>query len=290
MLGLGLEYLSSSDDSDRERKVSSSSPSATEKAPVEKPAPGLKRIRKLPSLPSTFDSASAAHNNPSAHQGRVRSRPFADGDYYAHVYVELDVSAPLRRTIDATLAEASSTCEVHALVPTDGKLHVSLSHPLPLRRDAVKSFPSTLSRTLSGAGAFSLSLAGAPVVYYNTLGGPTQAAGRGKPTPGARAFLGLRVGAGARELADLLGKQEGVLAKMHLPLYHAQPEFHASFGWALCPSPQEGGDINPEATPFPVGLVARLAQHTDPVLAEHPGWHVGALCVKVAKDVTRIQL
>ncbi|BEJ12765.1 hypothetical protein CspHIS471_0212250 [Cutaneotrichosporon sp. HIS471] len=250
MLGLGLDYPSSSDDSDRERKVSSSSPSATEKAPVEKPVPGPKRPRKLPSLPSTFDSASAAHNNPSAHQGRVRSRPFADGDYYAHVYVELDVSAPLRRTIDATLAEASSTC----------------------------------------AGTFSLSLAGTPVVYYNTLGGPSQAAGRGKPTPGARAFLGLRVGAGAKELADLLGKQEDVLAKMHLPLYHAQPEFHASFGWALCPSPQEGGDNSPEATPFPVDLVARLAQHTDPVLAEHPGWHVGTLCVKVAKHVTRIQL
>ncbi|GMK59091.1 hypothetical protein CspeluHIS016_0701060 [Cutaneotrichosporon spelunceum] len=297
MLDLGLDYPSSSgSESDHEptrkrHKVSSASPSATGKAEVKanKPTPAPKPPRKLPSLPSSYASASAAHDNPSAHQGRVRSRPFVDGDYYAHVYLELDVSASLRRAIDAALAEASSA-EVRAVVPSDGKLHVSLSHPLPLRRDAVKPFPTAVSRALSDAGAFSLSLAGPPVVYYNTFGGPSQAAGRGTPTPGARAFLGLRVGAGARELAGLLTKLEGILVKMHLPRYHAQPEFHASFGWALCPSQEGGGDCSTGVTPFPADLVARLARHTDPVLAEHPGWRVSALCVKVAKDVERIEL
>ncbi|KLT41479.1 hypothetical protein CC85DRAFT_119336 [Cutaneotrichosporon oleaginosum] len=248
----------------------------------------------MPSLPPTFDSASAAHNNPSAHQGRRRSRPFVDGDYYAHVYLELDVSLSLRRAIDAALAEAGSISpqEVHALLPANGKLHVSVSHPLPLRRDAVETFPHTLAAALRSTGRFALSLAGAPVVYFNTLGGPSRAAGRGTPTPGARAFLGLRVGAGAKELVGLLGRVESVLKKMHLPLYHAQPEFHASFGWALCPdaSTQEGEGDERAVTPFPDDLVARLAGHTDAALAAHPGWHVSTLNIKVAKEVTTVQL
>jgi hypothetical protein len=209
------------------------------------------------------------------------------------VYVELDVSPSLRGALDAALDEASSA-QVHALVPADGKLHVSLSHPLPLRRDAAKSFPPAVARALAGAGPFALSLAGTPVVYYNTLGGPSRAAGRGSPAPGARAFLGLRVGAGARELRELLGKLEGVLSTLHLPLYHAQPEFHASFGWALCPDVKEGVKegvkTDDKTTPFSDGLVARVAAHTDAALAGHPGWRVSALCVKVAKEVTRIPL
>lgn len=257
--------------------------------PEPKPTPPAKRQR-LPSLPSTFDSASLAHNNPAAHQGRLRARPFVDGDYYAHVYVELEVPSALGRVIDQIVSEARKTGErVHSLLdepapstsssaatsassspqpqPQPGPssptppppplrppvsaarrwrpLHVSLSHPLPLRRDARDTFRTAVARALASSGAFKLSLAGEPVVYYNAPrsacsdradkpGDASRQAGRGRPTAGARAFLGLRVGAGARELGVLLGKLEGVLKRLHLPLYHEEAEFHASFAWALC--------------------------------------------------------
>lgn len=278
------------------------------------PPPKAKAARKLPSLPASFDSASRAHDDPKAHQGRKRARPFVDGDYYAHVYVALDVSPELGRAIDAVVSEAtahslvsepsssstSSTTPPSTSSSTDKtktyrQLHVSLSHPLPLRRDMVSSFAPAVRRALSGTGGFRLSLAGAPVVYYNAPGGAARMPGRGLPRVGGRAFLGLRVGAGTKELAALLERLEDVLKRLHLPLYHDEPEFHASFAWALCTLPDGGGREDDEdekdvLSPFPPDLVGRLAEHTDAALAVHPGWNVQVLCVKVAKDVVRIPL
>ena len=80
---------------------------------------------------------------------------------------------------------------------TDGpSLHVSLTHPFPLRRSQIRPFQADLTkqlRTLEHLGGFKLSLAGQIKVYYNGK----RYGGEGS---GGRAFMAFRVGAGASEV------------------------------------------------------------------------------------------
>lgn len=106
-------------------------------------------------------------------------------------------------------ARAQSLCaqhELHSLLdppqpegassklPT---LHISLTHPLPLRRSQINDLQSDLQNKLRDQGlrAFRLSLAAKIRMYYN---------GRryGGEGVGGRAFLALRVGAGSTEVGE----------------------------------------------------------------------------------------
>ncbi|RXK41326.1 hypothetical protein M231_01476 [Tremella mesenterica] len=138
-------------------------------------------------------------------------------------------------------------------------LHISLSHPLGLRRSQIATFLSELSKavkdvkktiqpmTRSTSNISSshetsemggdekvklrLSLAGNIKVYYNGK----KTGGQGD---GGRTFFALRLGAGDPELRNLLSKAvEPTLAKFHLPNYHLDPELHSSFAWCLLNSP-----------------------------------------------------
>jgi hypothetical protein len=83
-----------------------------------------------------------------------------------------------------------------------GELHISITHPLPLRRSQVDSLRVELTSALKSWAStrriesVKCSLAGVPTVYYN--GKVT--GGEGK---GGRAFMALRVGAGAGEVCSL---------------------------------------------------------------------------------------
>lgn len=145
-------------------------------------------------------------------------------------------------------------------------LHVSLSHPLPLRRPLSAAFAARVAHAVADVPAFALGLAWPPKVYNNA------------PSRGPRrAFLALRTAAGTRELHALLARIDALLRTEHLPTYHEDPEFHTSFAWWL------DGD----------GRVAieRLDERKDEVLgALKSGWKVTHVCVKVAKTVTRVPL
>lgn len=294
--------------SDNRRKVSTSSHAAPQNTASSAAKPSRPR-KKLPCLPKSYSGISA--DNPEQHGGRVRARPFVDGDYYAHVYVErelkaadvelttVDVSDELSSILDklGQAVEDELGVRVHSLLsssePTvedtaeseDGELpttrrtkrgwrkmeqtpalHVSLSHPLPLRRPLSQNFPGLVAQTLRDTPAFSVGLAWPPKVYNNA------------PKHGPkRAFLALRTSAGTREMGTLLEKVDGLLKKEHLPTYHEDPEFHTSFAWWLDTEQQ-----------FDVG---GLERHKEEVLtALKGGWRITHVCVKVAKTVTRIPL
>lgn len=80
-----------------------------------------------------------------------------------------------------------------------GELHISITHPLPLRRSQVDPLRIELTTALKswartrGIESLKCSLSGSPTVYYN--GKATGGEGSG-----GRAFLALRVGAGAAEV------------------------------------------------------------------------------------------
>lgn len=98
---------------------------------------------------------------------------------------------------------------IHSLLETPtpsqkaGELHISITHPLPLRRSQVDPLRVELTSALKswarnrGIESMKCSLAGIPSVYYN--GKATGGEGRG-----GRAFLALRVGAGATEVRSLI--------------------------------------------------------------------------------------
>lgn len=84
-----------------------------------------------------------------------------------------------------------------------GELHISITHPLPLRRSQVDPLRIELTTALkswartSRLESITCSLSATPTVYYN--GKVTGGEGSG-----GRAFLALRVGAGATEVCHLL--------------------------------------------------------------------------------------
>jgi hypothetical protein len=124
------------------------------------------------------------------------------------------VKAPksLRTVISDLVAHAQTQLPkhvIHSLLETPtpsqqaGELHISITHPLPLRRSQVDPLRIELITALKiwarmrRVGSMRCSLAGCPSVYYN--GKAT--GGEGK---GGRAFLALRVGAGATEVSPLM--------------------------------------------------------------------------------------
>lgn len=161
-------------------------------------------------------------DDPALHQGRSRSRPFVPGELNAHIYLSCKlhrvpdraelkgtVKAPksLRTAITDLIASAQAQLPHHTLyslleTPTPsqkaGELHISITHPLPLRRSQVDPLRVELAAALKAWARtrqvenIKCSLAGVPTIYYN--GKATGGDGKG-----GRAFLALRVGAGAVE-------------------------------------------------------------------------------------------
>lgn len=122
----------------------------------------------------------------------------------------MKISTSLRRALDELVAVAQTKLPgytLHSLLATPtpsqkaGELHVSLTHPLPLRASQVEPFRAELSDNLrrwsrsTALSSFKCSLAGRLSVYYN--GKATGGEGAG-----GRAFMALRLGAGAREVCS----------------------------------------------------------------------------------------
>ncbi|WVF66982.1 hypothetical protein IAT40_001725 [Kwoniella sp. CBS 6097] len=293
-------------------------PPLVRKSPVKSnsPQPPLKRPRKLPSLPSSFESG--PKDDPTLHQGRTRTRPYVDGDYNAHVYLSLTLPPALRATLEELLATLKLELQGYTVHSSLESLHISLTHPLPFRRNHIVPFRNKLSTQLRGHGPFRLSLIGDVKVYYNRS--QMQAMGDGDDAPavtGGRAFFALRTGAGSDELMTMLDDIiRPILEMMHLPTYHENPEFHTSFGWCLLnplnpsrsqlsdealmddndadsPGPRAddaglGKKVNVTTLPLTDEALAEAnARFREKVLALQPngGWEVDCVRFKAGKEV-----
>ncbi|WWC60210.1 uncharacterized protein I303_102776 [Kwoniella dejecticola CBS 10117] len=203
-----------------------------------KALPTAKRQKKLPSLPETFDTG--PKDDPSKHQGRRRTRPYVDGEYNAHLYLSLKIPSGFRTVLEDVLSVFQEEVPSHKIHSLLSSLHISLTHPLPLRRHQIDPLRAALAdRLRSTRRSFRMSLASEIKVYYNrstsTNAAASSAALRAEGEgSGGRAFIALRVGAGANELEDILDQIIHPLLEIyHLPKYHENPEFHTSFGWTL---------------------------------------------------------
>ncbi|WWC97052.1 hypothetical protein V866_003929 [Kwoniella sp. B9012] len=267
-----------------------------------------KRPKKLPSLPDAFETA--PKDDPSLHQGRRRTRPYVDGEYNAHVYLSFKPSSGLRAVLEEILRSIQDELPNHTIHSLFSSLHISLTHPLPLRRDQILPFRNSLAGRLKTVNKFKLSYASEIKVYYNRLSG-------GEEGSGGRAFLALRVGAGTNEIEGILDKVIHPLLNIHhLPKYHEDPEFHTSFGWTLLKQKEDQGDgevkgedtpglpsdritkkqstadsssvSNFQHTPFSSDLIERInTKYQDAILQKQPkgGWEVDNVHLKVSKQV-----
>jgi hypothetical protein len=95
-----------------------------------------------------------------------------------------------------------------------------------------------------------------------------------------------------------------ILKKYHLPLYHKDPEFHASFAWCLIRREQDR--VHESAVPDKIDSSDSI--HHEPIssqvinnlndefgkalLENQPkgGWHISSVEVKLAKDVITLPL
>lgn len=94
------------------------------------------------------------------------------------------------------------------------------------------------------------------------------------------------------------------LAKLHLPLYHDNPEFHASFAWCLVKpsigatseyslSEVEEKDV-PESrdkTPFTPAVLSDLTSRFAAAILQaqtKDGWLIDGVQLKIAKDIYTI--
>ncbi|WVQ74545.1 hypothetical protein IAR50_004146 [Cryptococcus sp. DSM 104548] len=253
--------------------------------------PPPKRARKLPSLPATFDTT--PKDDPSLHQGRTRSRPFVDGEYDTHVYLSLDIPPLLLSTLKDLLSSLPPTANpLHPLLPS---LHISLTRPLPFRRDQTKSFADQLRvRFAKEVPTFRLSLAGRVKEYFSEV---HVEGGQG------RGFLALRVGAGAAELKEVVDKTlDPLLRVSHLPTYHKNPEFHTSFAWTLLGQEDRVKDDDlledqverpVEKCLFPKEVLDKINDEFEArILAAQPtgGWLIDSVELKMSKEIVTIPL
>jgi U6 snRNA phosphodiesterase len=104
------------------------------------------RKRQLPALAAHLVSP-VPLDDPSKHQGRMRTTPHVDGQWVAYVYVPIAMRSTLRRIVECAVdivrkggGDSGTSVDVHMLRSLDSdsnvvacKLHVLLTRPFFLR-------------------------------------------------------------------------------------------------------------------------------------------------------------
>ncbi|KAJ7718120.1 hypothetical protein DFH07DRAFT_336428 [Mycena maculata] len=291
-----LVAYSSSDESETERVI--------------RPA----KKRKLPVLSSTL--VGPAHvDDPSLHQGRIRTIPHVDGQYATHIYasVTLERGSPLFKLLCQIVASAKSmapTLHDFWSSPKDTpqpELHISLSRPIYLRSHQREDMKRAVKRLAEKTSPFTASFAQISELVNEER---------------TRVFLALEIGAGHHELTTLTNILSPALRAIRQQEYYAAPRFHASIAWALLsgrapieqgsdnttPEPQapiSSGSISSDSRNSSVPLVPEFATITEfppallPALNEQYGpsmtvtaksFDIGEISIKIGKEVSRWRL
>ncbi|PCH40340.1 hypothetical protein WOLCODRAFT_162284 [Wolfiporia cocos MD-104 SS10] len=213
----------------------------------------VSKKRKLPGLSSAFVPKTPV-DNPSLHQGRIRTTPHVEGQYAAYVYVPLllDDHPALHKLLlkaftDAKLivpplhpiglaVNANAEDNPSGRAKAVRELHVSITRPIYLRahqRDELRHAVRAVSLSHS---SFKASFAQISELTNDER---------------TRTFLALEVGAGHAELKKLTTALTPTLTSLRQKDFYADPRFHASFAWALLDRPPlpAASALNPSPLP-----------------------------------------
>ncbi|KAF5315095.1 hypothetical protein D9619_007016 [Psilocybe cf. subviscida] len=224
-----VSYASSDDDEENNDRPSQTSLTATVQPPPKK--------RKLPPISTTIVPPGPV-DDPSLHQGRIRTTPHIEGQFSAHVYVALGLKrdSPLHKLVRTILSDAKEAVPtLHEIWksetdPSRQELHLSLSRPISLRAHQREDLKRAVKNIAKTHKAFTASFATLSELINDEK---------------TRSFLTMELGAGYQQassgglqaslsqmsaLADALTP---ALQAIRQQLYYVKPRFHASIGWAL---------------------------------------------------------
>ncbi|KAI0317646.1 hypothetical protein OF83DRAFT_119093 [Amylostereum chailletii] len=195
--------------------------------------------RKLPALAPHL-SIPIPVDDPSKHQGRIRSSPHVDGQWAAHVYISIPLSGYDNKHLDLTLKTAFTLAKervpaLQTVVPSDqAELHISLTRPVFLRAHQRQELKQAIKLAARDHGPFTASFAAFAELTNDEY---------------TRTFLCLEIGAGHHEIRAFSDALSPILRAFRQKEYYATPRFHASFAWALLDPPSmtagTSGDIAP---------------------------------------------
>ncbi|RIA87008.1 hypothetical protein C1645_828401 [Glomus cerebriforme] len=200
----------------------------------------------LPPLPSEFLQLYPGKKNytkhiddPSKHQGRVRSKPHVEGDWATHVYVEVTITEEVghiinkieeltKKIVSEDSIKIISCIENHNRDnnnPSDhndyyeeAKLHISLSRPLFLKYHQIELFWNKLRKEFLNRKRFTLSFSN--ITSFSN-------------DDNTRSFMALQVGKGTNELKMMVDSINKVVKDFRQTPFYENPQFHASILWAL---------------------------------------------------------
>ncbi|KAF9930732.1 poly(U)-specific 3'-to-5' RNA exonuclease [Linnemannia zychae] len=255
-----VDYGSSSDEDEIQDKITTVNPngkqqkamtipSAIEQSSAKRqrePSPSEGSVNKkkisLPPLPSTltdlYKDRERPPDNPDRHQGRIRARAHVDGTWPVHVYLEVKLSHELFDIVTTLIKKAqmlapstiSMLQSIESLkkkgsIPAEAtdvddskELHISLTRPIYLQELQLGRFASDVRDAFRNKKRFSISFSGVQSFSNDD---------------GTRSFLSLRVGAGHAQLESFVGEVDAVVQRYSQPKFYSDPQFHASFAWAL---------------------------------------------------------
>ncbi|KAL0069785.1 poly(U)-specific 3'-to-5' RNA exonuclease [Marasmius tenuissimus] len=224
--------------------------SSEEETVAEEPVQ-VKKKRKLPPLQSSV-IVPVPNDDPSLHQGRIRSTPHVEGQWAVHVYISVIVEprSPLHQLLQNVLKTAKESCPALQLVPGldnfDGdhkttELHISLSRPLFVRAYQKEEVKRSVRRLAQSSPPFKASFSS-----FSRLPNDEN----------TRTFVALDIGGGFPELKSLTERLTSSLQSFRQKVYYDEPRFHASIAWALLESP-------------PSSRSTQSLRSTSPGLSEH---------------------
>ncbi|TFY72581.1 hypothetical protein EVG20_g449 [Dentipellis fragilis] len=236
--------VSYSDSSESEAESSSKPPKST--------SPPQKK-RKLPPLAPQL-TLPIPVDDPSKHQGRVRTTPHAEGQWAAYVYAQISLNdtenAKLKKAVRKAFDRAREKVPgLHSLCSTiAGKteglfegpnedlenLHVSLTRPFFLRAHQREEVKRAIRAVAKSHKQFIASFASFSELMNDER---------------TRTFLCMEVGGGHNEFRELSDALTPTLRAFKQKEYYERPRFHASFAWALLEGSTPPIPSDPSDTP-----------------------------------------
>ncbi|XP_055604874.1 U6 snRNA phosphodiesterase 1 [Uranotaenia lowii] len=168
-------------------------------------------------LQVTESSSNQAENDPSNHQGRIRSFAHERGIWASYVFVDYNEIDPLvdlqRQIINKCLQE--NQLELNSIE----HLHLSLTKTFVLRHHNISAFVDDIRLAISGTKRFKINLSNL-AIYVND--------------ERTRTFLAVQVHISSYgPLQQLVSKLDECMKRYKLPEFYRDPSFHVSFLWAL---------------------------------------------------------
>ncbi|XP_068917572.1 U6 snRNA phosphodiesterase 1 [Tenebrio molitor] len=177
--------------------------------------PRSKRLERLPPPNFTISNPEEVIDDPSSHEGRIRSFPHERGNWATYVYIPYECNEGLEKLLSMINSSATSQ-NLHLKCFDD--FHISLTKTVILKHHWIDSFIDTLKENISYFNRFMV-MFDCLEIYCNE--------------EKTRTFIGLQIKTGYDSLLKLVQCLDNCLGEFKLPKFYENPSFHVSIAWCV---------------------------------------------------------